>query len=161
MERKPESTETFAQRVKQPLAAVAVFEGGREDWWAGDSSWPEARAVLTDLPREDGNPWVIRGRLPGSHITDLQKPWRRIRAHAGLEDVRIHDLRHSHISDLATHAMIPCVRSLGVDRAFAITISPSSRSKPTRSVNVPPMSTPTEKGLLTGRNPTSRALRNE
>ena len=51
--------------------------------------------MLTDLPREDGNPWVIRGRLPGSHITDLQKPWRRIRARAGLEDVRIHDLRHS------------------------------------------------------------------
>ena len=56
---------------------------------------PEARAVLADLPREDGNPWVIRGRLPGSHITDLQKPWRRIRARAGLEDVRIHDLRHT------------------------------------------------------------------
>ena len=55
---------------------------------------PEARAVLEDLPREDGNPWVIRRRLPGSHITDLQKPWRRIRARAGLEDVRIHDLRH-------------------------------------------------------------------
>ena len=36
---------------------------------------PEARAVLADLPREEGNPWVIRGRLPGSHITDLQKPW--------------------------------------------------------------------------------------
>ena len=56
---------------------------------------PEARAVLAGLPREDGNPWVIRGRLPGSHITDLQKPWRRIRARAELEDVRIHDLRHS------------------------------------------------------------------
>ena len=41
---------------------------------------PEARAVLSALPREDGNPWVIRGKLPGSHITDLQRPWRRIRA---------------------------------------------------------------------------------
>ena len=59
---------------------------------------PEARAVLTDLPREDGNPWVIRGKLPGSHITDLQRPWRRIRARAELEDVRIHDLRHSYAS---------------------------------------------------------------
>ena len=59
---------------------------------------PEACAVLADVPREDGNPWVIRGRLPGSHITDLQKPWRRIRAGAGLEDVRIHDLRHSLVS---------------------------------------------------------------
>ena len=41
---------------------------------------PEARAVLAALPREEDNPWVIRGRLPGSHITDLQRPWRRIRA---------------------------------------------------------------------------------
>ena len=58
----------------------------------------EARAVLADLPREEGNPWVIRGRLPGSHITDLQRLWRRIRARAGLGDVRIHDLRHSYAS---------------------------------------------------------------
>ena len=59
---------------------------------------PEARAVLANLPREEDNPWVIAGRLPGSHLTDLQKPWRRIRARAGLEDVRIHDLRHSFAS---------------------------------------------------------------
>ena len=59
---------------------------------------PEARAVLAALPREDDNPWIIAGRLPGSHITDLQKPWRRIRARVGLEHVRIHDLRHSYAS---------------------------------------------------------------
>ena len=59
---------------------------------------PEARAVLSALPREDGNPWVIAGKLPGSHLTDLQRPWRRIRERAGLEDVRIHDLRHSFAS---------------------------------------------------------------
>ena len=27
---------------------------------------PEARAVLAALPREGGNPWGIRGWLPGS-----------------------------------------------------------------------------------------------
>ena len=31
-------------------------------------------------------------------MTDLQHPWRRIRARAGLRDVRIHDLRHSFAS---------------------------------------------------------------
>ncbi len=59
---------------------------------------PEARAVLDAIPREDGNPWVIAGKLPGTHLTDLQRPWRRIRKRAELEDVRIHDLRHSFAS---------------------------------------------------------------
>ena len=56
---------------------------------------PEARAVLSAIPRDEDNPWVIAGHLPGSHLTDLQRPWRRIRKQAGLEGVRIHDLRHS------------------------------------------------------------------
>ena len=59
---------------------------------------PEARAVLADLPREDGDPSVIRGKLPDTHLTDLQRPWRRIRERAGLDDLRIHDLRHSYAS---------------------------------------------------------------
>lgn len=57
-----------------------------------------AIAVLRGIDRGDGNPWVIAGRKPGSHLTDLQHPWRRIRARAGLDDVRIHDLRHSFAS---------------------------------------------------------------
>ena len=47
---------------------------------------------------EDGNPWVIAGRKPESHLTDLQHPWRRIRARADLDDVRIHDLRLSSLA---------------------------------------------------------------
>ena len=53
-----------------------------------------AIAVLRALDRPEDNPWVNAGRKPGSHLTDLQHPWRRIRARAGLDDVRIHDLRH-------------------------------------------------------------------
>ena len=56
---------------------------------------PEARAVLSAIPRDEDNPWVIAGRLPGSHLTDLQRPWRRIRKQAGLEGVRIHDARNN------------------------------------------------------------------
>ena len=55
-------------------------------------------AVLSALPRPEGNPWVIVGKRPGAHLTNLQHPWRRIRTRAGLEDVRIHDLRHSFAS---------------------------------------------------------------
>ena len=57
-----------------------------------------AIAVLRGIDRQKDNPWVIAGRKPGSHLTDLQHPWRRIRERAGLEDVRIHDLRHSFAS---------------------------------------------------------------
>ena len=36
------------------------------------------------LPRDPDAPWAIAGRKPGSYPTDLQYPWRRIRARAGL-----------------------------------------------------------------------------
>ncbi len=59
---------------------------------------PSAVKLLAALPRDPDSPWVIAGRKPGAHLTDLQHPWRRIRARAGLDDVRIHDLRHSFAS---------------------------------------------------------------
>lgn len=64
-----------------------------------------ARAVLSTLPSTPGNPYVIEGKLDGSHITDLQHPWRRIRARAGLDDVRIHDLRHTYASNAVSSGM--------------------------------------------------------
>ncbi len=59
---------------------------------------PAAHAVLDALPRLAGNPHVIAGKKPGGHIADLQRPWYRVRARAGLDDVRIHDLRHTYAS---------------------------------------------------------------
>lgn len=57
-----------------------------------------ARSVLANLPRTSGHPFIIEGKLPDAHITDLQHPWRRIRKLADLDDVRIHDLRHTYAS---------------------------------------------------------------
>ncbi|MFZ0460553.1 MAG: hypothetical protein WAM17_19315, partial [Rhodoplanes sp.] len=47
------------------------------------------------IERIDGNPWVIVGAKPGARLTDLQPFWQRVRARAGIKDVRIHDLRHN------------------------------------------------------------------
>jgi len=44
------------------------------------------------------NPWVIAGTIKGKHLSDLQPFWQRVRARAGLKDVRIHDLRHTFAS---------------------------------------------------------------
>ena len=59
---------------------------------------PPALEVLTGTERQEGNPYVIRGAKPGAHLVNLTKPWMRIRARAGLDDVRLHDLRHSFAS---------------------------------------------------------------
>ena len=56
---------------------------------------PTAATVLKGIARVPGNPWVFPGSKPGSHLVDLSRAWHRVRKRAGLEDVRIHDLRPS------------------------------------------------------------------
>lgn len=57
-----------------------------------------AMDILKRIPKEKNNPYVICGDKPKSHLVNLQKPWRRIRSKIGLDDVRIHDLRHTFAS---------------------------------------------------------------
>ena len=66
---------------------------------------PPALAVLAELPRVAGNPHVIVGGVQGAALVNLEKPWRAIRKAAGLEDVRIHDLRHAFASVAAASGM--------------------------------------------------------
>lgn len=58
----------------------------------------DVQELLKGIVREEDNPYVIPGTVEGQYLTDLQKPWRRIRKKAKLPDVRIHDLRHSFAS---------------------------------------------------------------
>src|SRR5712691_5551533 len=66
---------------------------------------PPALAVLAELPRLDGNPYVIAGAKPGAALVNLEKPWRAIRKPAGLDNVRLHDLRHAFASVAASSGM--------------------------------------------------------
>src|SRR6266851_4537672 len=66
---------------------------------------PPALAVLAELPRLDGNPFVIAGAKEGAALVNLEKPWRAIRQPAGLDDVRLHDLRHAFASVAASSGM--------------------------------------------------------
>jgi integrase len=69
--------------------------------------------LLRTIPRMEGNPFVIAGGKPGARLINLQKPWRRIRAAAELDDVRIHDLRHSFASVAASAGMsLPVIGKL-------------------------------------------------
>ncbi|MCW3847893.1 tyrosine-type recombinase/integrase [Sphingomonas sp. LB-2] len=57
-----------------------------------------AMRIISGVPQVVGNPYLLPGKKEGTHVTDLQAVWVRIRKTAGLEDVRIHDLRHSFAS---------------------------------------------------------------
>jgi integrase len=54
--------------------------------------------VLNSIARQPFNPYVITGLKPCKPLSDLQPFWQRVRARAGLKDVRIHDLRHTFAS---------------------------------------------------------------
>ena len=72
-----------------------------------------ALVVLSGIPRLPDNPHVICGERPGAHLVNLQKAWRRIRHMAGLDDVRIHDFRHSFASVAAAQGLsLPVIGAL-------------------------------------------------
>jgi integrase len=57
-----------------------------------------ALAVLASIPRIAGNPFIIAGSKDAQPRADLKRPWQAIQVAAGLEGLRLHDLRHSFAS---------------------------------------------------------------
>lgn len=78
--------------IGQSLWRIPITKAGRPHYIPLPS--PVMEELLT-LPRLDGNPYVFCGRWGRSHLINVSKPWKRIRHEAGLEDVRIHDLRRT------------------------------------------------------------------
>ena len=74
---------------------------------------PSAARLLAALSRKPGNPWVIPGHKPGTHMTDIDGAWQTLRERAGLKGVRLHDLRHSYASRaLALGESLPMIGKL-------------------------------------------------
>lgn len=80
-----------------------------------------ALEVLRGLQRELGNPYVIVGAKRGAPLVNLAKPWNRIKeaitittqGEVYIEDLRIHDLRHSFASvGAASHLGLPVIGAL-------------------------------------------------
>lgn len=74
---------------------------------------PHALELLQMIPKEKDNPYVIAGKNKQSHLINLQKPWRRIRKRSELDNVRIHDLRHTFASVAAASGLsLPIIGAL-------------------------------------------------
>jgi integrase len=59
---------------------------------------PPALEALVRLPRTEGNPYVFPAKSERAPLGGIDKVWFRVRAAAGLQGVRLHDLRHSFAS---------------------------------------------------------------
>jgi len=72
-----------------------------------------ARRVLDRLPRTGA--WVFPARTGKGRAQGLDRYWQRLRDEAGLQDVRLHDLRHSYASSAlrASETVLTIGRLLG------------------------------------------------
>ncbi len=61
-----------------------------------------AMEIVRELPRGIGSAHLFPGSVPGKPMANVTRAWERIRQRAGLPDVRLHDLRRTVGSWLAT-----------------------------------------------------------
>lgn len=88
--------DTKTGRSKRPLSAPVV-------------------ALLSDQEQVEGSPFVFPGKISGQPLKEIQRLWYAVRFAAGLEDVRLHDLRHSMASFAAAqgHSLLLIGKLLG------------------------------------------------
>jgi integrase len=71
------------------------------DTKVGEGACPlnkKAYDLLVSIKRQEGNPYVFPGRVPGKRLKEIKTAWRQILKRAGIKDFRFHDLRHSFAS---------------------------------------------------------------
>ncbi|MEL6693574.1 MAG: site-specific integrase [Pseudomonadota bacterium] len=77
---------------------------------------------LLDLQPREHEKWVFPASTGPAAYQGLGKIWRQIRSEAGLEDVRMHDLRHSFASFGAAKGLsLPMIGALLGHKSFATT----------------------------------------
>jgi integrase len=81
-----------------------------------------ALALLSEMKERTTSNWLFPGNTEGQPLRTIHRPWQHIRKAAGLGDVRLHDLRHSFASALASKgASLQLIGELLGHRAIATT----------------------------------------
>jgi integrase len=80
--------------LKRGFATLADTKTGKSQRPLG----APAVLLLDELPRVEGSAYVFPGRKPERPLAEIRRTWCAARHAAGLDDVRLHDLRHSFAS---------------------------------------------------------------
>ena len=66
-----------------------------------------AIALLSNMQSEadSESPFLFPGGAPGKPLSDIKKFWQKVRHDTGIEDVRLHDLRHTYASNLVSQGV--------------------------------------------------------
>lgn len=65
----------------------------------------QAITLLKEMQEEANSLYLFPGKIPGKPLQDIKKAWKAIRTLAGIPDVRLHDLRHTHASHLVSSGL--------------------------------------------------------
>jgi integrase len=85
------------QDVRGHRVKLRDSKTGPRTVWLGD----DARAVIDRLPRRRNVPWLFGNPRTGKALARITEHWYDIRERAGLDGLRLHDLRHT----FASHAV--------------------------------------------------------
>jgi integrase len=79
-------------------------------------------ALLNEMRESATSKWLFPGNVEGQPLQTILRPWLHVRKAAGLEGLRLHDLRHSFASALASRgASLQLIGELLGHRAIATT----------------------------------------
>jgi integrase len=67
----------------------------------------EALEVLSEIQKfsSPGSPYLFSGRVPGEPLKEVKTFWKSVLKKASLNNIRIHDLRHTHASHLVSSGL--------------------------------------------------------
>lgn len=65
---------------------------------------PAMREFLLSIKESSTTEHIFPGRVEGQPITDPKRSWKKITSLAGLSGVRLHDIRHTVVSEVTTHS---------------------------------------------------------
>ena len=80
------------------------------------------RSFLLTLPSQTYSPYVFPGRTPERPLENVRKPWDKIRQSLGLDRLRVHDIRHTVLSDIAAESDLQTAAMVGGHKSIRSTI---------------------------------------